>query len=93
MFPIGAIHKGCSRIFNDFLPSSLLSIRTQTLNDTGFFSKSPTPNIHLHQPSHYTNTKKVSHKVKYLLARLIEHEHRERINIYLKISDGNWKIF
>ena len=35
--------------------------------DTEFFSKNPTTNIHLHHHSSYGNTKKVSHKVKFLL--------------------------
>ena len=59
--------------------------------DTEFLSKNPTPNIHLHHPSRYTNTKKVSNKVKYLLMKLIQNENRESINIYLNISYGNRK--
>ena len=34
--------------------------------DTEFFSKNSTPDIHVHHSSPYKNTKKVSHKVKYL---------------------------
>ena len=54
--------------------------------DTEFFSKNHTPSIHLQLPSPYTNTKKVSHKVKYLLATLIQDEDWERINIYVNMS-------
>ena len=54
--------------------------------DTEIFSKNPTLNIHLH---HYTNTKKVIHKVKYLLTTLIQDENRERTNVYLKIFYEN----
>ena len=53
-------------------------------HDMEFFNKSQTPYIHLHHPFTYTNTKKVSHKVKYLLTTLMQNENRERINIYLK---------
>ena len=54
-----------------------------------FVSKIMTLNMHLHHPSPYTNTKKVSHKNKYFLTTLIQDENREIINIYLKISFGN----
>ena len=35
-----------------------------------FFNKNPALNIHLPNPSPYTNTRKVSHKIKYLLTTL-----------------------
>ena len=54
-----------------------------------YFNKKLTPNIHLHEPSPYASTKKVSHKVKYLLTTLMQDENRERINIYLKIFYRN----
>ena len=38
--------------------------------DTEFYSKNPTPNIHLYHPCLYRNTKKVSHMDKYLLTTL-----------------------
>ena len=59
--------------------------------DSGFFSTNPTPNIHLHHPFPYKITRKISHKVKYLLTTLTQDENRERINIYLKISHENRK--
>ena len=40
--------------------------------DTEFFSKIPHPNIYFYHPSYYTNTKNVSHEVKYLLKTLMK---------------------
>ena len=72
-------------------PSPVVRADTKFEYDAEFFSKNPTSNIYLHYPSHYTNTKKVSRKVKYLLTTLIQDENSERINIDLRISHGNRK--
>ena len=99
----GAIHEGYPHIFSVFdpLPSCphlstfvwpLPPVRVDTnFEYTEFFIKNVTPNIHLHHLSPYTNTKKVSCKVRYLLTTLIQDENREIKNIYLKISSGNKK--
>ena len=39
-------------------------------------------------PHPYSNTKKVSQKVKYLLTTFMQDENREKINNFLKISYG-----
>ena len=75
----------CSHLADPLPPVLAL---TKFENETEFFSKSLTLSP---PPSPYKNTKKVSHKVKYLLATLIQDEKRERINIYLKISYGSRK--
>ena len=91
-FWIEAIHYGCLHIFSDFRPSPLsaavqiwllpLSLWTQTLSMLQDFS----PKIQLQifipsTPPPYTSTKRVSRKVKYLLAALIQDKNRERINM------------
>ena len=75
----------CSHLADPLPPVLAL---TKFENETEFFSKSLTLSP---PPSPYKNTKKVSHKVKYLLGTLIQDEKRERINIYLKISYGSRK--
>ena len=75
----------CSHLADPLPPVLAL---TKFENETEFFSKNLTLSP---APSPYKNTKKVSHKVKYLLATLIQDEERERINIYLKISYGSRK--
>ena len=54
-------------------PYSTLFMRIQNLN------MNATPNIHLHHPSLYTNTKKMSQKVKYLLTRLIPEGNKKKV--------------
>ena len=92
------------RIFSVFWPPPLLSLfgwppSSTVRADTNFgrwcgiFKKSNSkyPYLSPLPHAHSTNTKKVSHKVKYLLTTLIQDENRERINIYLKISYRNEK--
>ena len=75
-----AIHKGFLHIFRIFF-----------FFFSGIFQQKADSKIHIHHPYPHANTKKVSHKVKYLLTILIQNENRERINIYLNISYGNRK--
>ena len=58
-----------------------------------WYGNNPNSNNQLHHNSPYTNTNKVSRKVKYLLTTLTQKENREIINIYLKISYGNRKKY
>ena len=54
----------------------MVDIYTECLN--GVFQQKSNSNVHLHHPSPYKNTKKVSNKVKYLLTTLMQDKKRER---------------
>ena len=96
IFTHGVIHKGCPHNFSDFWrglpPCPHLSVfgwppPSPVHPDTNFeYDKNFPAKI---KPLPCTNTKKVSHKVKYLLTTLMQDENRERINIDLKITYGN----
>ena len=65
---IGAILNKCLHTFSDFWPPSPLSVRTQTLNVIRNFSAKIRLKISISSTTPpYTNRKKVSQKVKYLL--------------------------
>ena len=71
------------------LHPSLIRADTSLNMIRNFFGKYPTLNIHLHHPSPYAKTKKVSHKVKNLLTILTHDAIRQITNIYLNIL---WRL-